>query len=200
MHGIQPSYWDSINKPFIDVTLNYIILLRCFTFWIKSICFQKYQLTTYLYLEMYRTWQYLWQYLGLRSGGPKQVTVGISSFVGFCSASDSAWVEVEGGADVVIGVLCSLFGGGCGDAFWPWQLRLRLGERQRRRALNWRSSSPKRFPREVRRTGLLKLGNRRLRRERVAGDRWKESSGSSLWVSTIDGSLGSCKSEYTDVM
>ncbi|TNN54377.1 hypothetical protein EYF80_035395 [Liparis tanakae] len=69
-----------------------------------------------------------------------------------------------------------------GDALGPWRPRLRFGERQRRRALNCRNSSPRRFPREVRRTGLLKLGSRRLRRERVAGERWKQSSKSSPLV------------------
>ena len=131
------------------------------------------------------------QYLGLRSGGPKHVTVGMSSFVGFCSAPDSPWAEVEAG--VAVGVLCSLLDGGWGDKLCPRKPRLRFGERQRRRALNCRSSSPRRFPREVRRTGLLKLGSRRLRRERVFGDRWKESSWSSPFVSTMEGSLDSCK-------
>ncbi len=135
------------------------------------------------------------QYLGLRSGGPKQVTVGISSFEGFCSAPDSPCTEVEAG--VAAGVRCSFFDGGWGDELWPWRPRLRFGDRQRRRALNCRNSSPRRFPREVRRTGLLKLGSRRLRRERLAGERWKESSGSSPFVSTIEGSLGSCKTANT---
>lgn len=131
-------------------------------------------------------------YLGLRSGGAKQVTVGMSSFEGFCSAPGSPRADVEAGVEDEPGALCSLFDGGCGERLCPRKPRLRFGERQRRRALNCRNSSPSRFPREVRRTGLVKLGSRRLRWERVAGERWKESSGSSPWVSTILGSLGSC--------
>lgn len=125
------------------------------------------------------------------------MTVGISSFEGFCSAPDSPWAEVE--ARVTVGMLWSFFDCGRGDGFCPWRLRLRFGERQRRRVLNCRSSSPRRFPREVRRTGLLKLGSWRLRRERLAGERWKESSGLSPFVSTMEGSLGSCKTVNTNM-
>lgn len=138
-----------------------------------------------------------YDYLGLRSGGPKQVTVGMSSFVGFCSAPDSPSAAVDAVLGAETGVVCSFFEGGWGE-LCPRKPRLRFGERQRRRALNCRNSSPRRFPREVRRTGLVKLGSRRLRRERVAGDRWKESSGSSVLVSTIEGSLDCCtKRKYS---
>lgn len=91
--------------------------------------------------------------------------VGISSFEGFGSAPDSACSEVREEADV-----CSRLAEGRGDKLCPRNPRLRLGERQRRRALNCRNSSPRRFPRDVRRTGLLKFGSRRLRRERVDGE------------------------------
>lgn len=121
------------------------------------------------------------------------MTVGMSSLEGFCSTSDSprAGAEARVGAAVLVGVLCSLFGGDRGDGFWARIPQLRLGERQRRRALNWRSSSPRRLPREVRRTGLLRLGRRRLRRECEGGEKWKYSSVSSPLVSTMEGSLGS---------
>lgn len=140
-------------------------------------------------------WYYVSRYLGLRSGGPKHVTVGISSFVGFGSVSASPWTE----AGVNTGVLCSFFGGGWGDELWAWKPRLRFGERQRRRALNCLSSSPRRLPKEVRRTGLLRLGSRRLRWERVAGERWKESSELSPLVSTMEGSLASCKTANVEL-
>lgn len=139
---------------------------------------------------------YITHYLGLRSGGPKHVTVGISSFVGFCSGSAPPWAEAE----VNMGVLCSFFGGGWGDELWPWKPRLRFGERQRRRALNCLSSSPRRLPKEVRRTGLLRLGSRRLRWERVAGERWKESSELSPVVSTMEESLVSCKTANVELV
>lgn len=124
------------------------------------------------------------------------MTVGISSFLGFSSTSDSAWLDPDAGA-AVRWPPCSLFAGGFGDAARPWTPRLRLGERQCRKALNCRSSSPSRFPRDVRRTGLLRLGSSRLRRERVAGERWKDSSEASPLVSTMDGSLGSCSDSKT---
>lgn len=157
---------------------------------------------TYKYMHLFiktfinRCIKTLWPYLGLRSGGPKQVTVGISSFLGFSSTSHSAWPDAEAGA-AVRWLACSLFAGGFGDTAWPWTPRLRLGERQCRKALNCRSSSPSRFPRDVRRTGLLRLGSSRLRRERVLGERWKESSEASPFVSTMDGSLGSCSKSKT---
>lgn len=124
------------------------------------------------------------------------MTVGISSFLGFSSTSDSAWPDPDAGA-AGRWPPCSLFAGGFGDAARPWTPRLRLGERQCRKALNCRSSSPSRFPRDVRRTGLLRLGSSRLRRERVAGERWKDSSEASPFVSTMDGSLGSCSDSKT---
>lgn len=115
---------------------------------------------------------YVILYLGLRSGGPKQLNLGIRSLVGFFPLPDSP--DGAGGlAEETEGVQCSFLGADWGDRLWPRRPRLRLGERQRRRALNWRSSSPSRLPREVRRTGLLRLGRRRLRRERDPGERWK---------------------------
>lgn len=88
------------------------------------------------------------------------MTVGISSCAGFCPPPDSPWADVEAVADV--DELCSCFFGGCGDEFFPLTPRLRFGERQRRKALNCRNSSPRRFPSEVRRTGFLKLGKSKL--------------------------------------
>lgn len=38
------------------------------------------------------------------------MTVGISSFAGFCSAPNAPWADVEGG--VTVGVLSSFFEGG----------------------------------------------------------------------------------------
>lgn len=137
-------------------------------------------------------WTEMLWYLGLRSGGAKQVIVGMGSFEGFCTVTNSFWVEADAWDRDNPGELRSFFNAGWEEELCPRKLRLRFGERLRRRALNCRSSSPSRFPREVRRTGLVKLGRRRLRREWVAGDGWKDSSESSFLVSTIEGRLGSC--------
>ncbi len=62
------------------------------------------------------------------------------------------------------------------------------GERQCRRLLNCSNSSPKRFPNDVRRTGLPRLGRRRFRHVLETGGMWKYLSGSSAF-STMDGPL-----------
>lgn len=125
-------------------------------------------------------------YLGLRSGGPKQLRVGMSSLVGFRQAPVSA-LQVGGGARGTAGERSgSSFSCCWGEELRPRQPR--AGERQWRRALNCRSSSPSRFPKEVRRTGLLRLGSIRFLRDLEAGERWKYSSGSAS-ASTMDGSL-----------
>lgn len=73
----------------------------------------------------------------------------------------------------------------CGEELRPplprageWQLC--------RRAETWHSSSPRRLLREPRRTVLLSAGSSSLRREMLAGDCWKTSSGSSS-SSTMEG-------------
>lgn len=73
----------------------------------------------------------------------------------------------------------------CGEELRP---RLpRAGEGQLcRRAETWHSSSPRRLLREPRRTELLSAGSSSLRREVLAGDCWKTSSGSSS-SSTMEG-------------
>lgn len=73
----------------------------------------------------------------------------------------------------------------CGEGLRP---RLpRAGEWQLcRRAETWHSSSPRRLLREPRRTELLSAGSSSLRREVLAGDCWKTSSGSSS-SSTMEG-------------
>lgn len=79
---------------------------------------------------------------------------------------------------------CTLLGG-FGEGFGLQPL---TGERQCRRALNCINSSPKRFPKDVRRTGLPRLGRSRFLHVLEADGTWKYLSGSSAF-STMDGRL-----------
>lgn len=66
-----------------------------------------------------------------------------------------------------------------GEGLLPWLQR--AGERQvRRRAENWRSSSPSRLLREPHRTGLCRVGSSSLRWVRLVGEGWSSSSSSRM--------------------
>jgi len=115
------------------------------------------------------------------------VKVGMRSLAGLRPVPSESVCVLRLGLGVVEGgwvCFCTLVGG-LGEGFGLQPL---TGEWQCLRALNCSNSSPKRFPKDVRRTGLARFGRRRFRHVLEEGGMWKYLF-SSLAFSTLVGRL-----------